>query len=343
METQNKKVRISLSFCEFENLKKELFIVPRWSLARFALPRRPIRILPIRRQREHADSLRAEGKYGSIPSSLVASELSDAEFSVLCVLLLSAPREHPTFKQLRARTRLRDEAQRKAIESLIARKTLVRDFVQLDRLNRKEIYHITHPGFWEISFFRRSAYAEAIEDASIQPSEWIPRTFNSKCCPARINDADNALKEVGDYVEVPRILSKLVLPHFSKRLWIYVASLRETWHPTASQIAATLSASKSTVLSHLKKLQDSHMLVEKSYRHSRLAHLSKRPFILSVWHYGTSLKPRPLTRSQSTLSFIPLKLFSMLHRVQSGDTQGPIGRHTGSNRETHRVQSGDTG
>ena len=265
-------------FKTYSRLQRKLYNAPYWSPKRKLIPIRNVRFLPIRRQREHSASLKGEGKFGVIPNSLITSDLNKAEFAAMSVFLLLAPREHPDFNTLKSRTKLGGPSLRKALQSLISKKVLVRDLVRLDHVNEKEVFHITHPSVWAITGFRNSTYSTTEKSKIISPDAWTTRTFTIQTCPPRINEADQALKNHGDYVEVPRILSKIALSPIAKRIWLYIASLPDNLHPTIAQISQKLSISKPTVSVHLEKMLEKKMFVENRYYHSRFGASLERTF-----------------------------------------------------------------
>lgn len=225
--------------------------VQRWSPANRILPEKTARILSINRVREHT---KVSKKFAKISNELVTAKLPTSELNVLFAILLLHPWEYPTRRELRASARVGYKQLTVALDSLVRRNILFLDYLETAD-GEREIWHIASPWYWKIDGFRNASY----ESGATDPGKWIPRKLSTAPVDGRIDEYSESF--ASEYVTVPRDMKNLELSANARRIWVYLASLRLTWHPTTKQIAKAVKLSKPTVLRSLWLLEECRMVV----------------------------------------------------------------------------------
>ncbi len=160
-----------------------------------------------------------------------------------------------------------------------------------------------------------------------------------------------------EYGKAPRILINLDLSANARRVWLYLASLRQTWHPTAAEIARAVQLSKPTVLRALQTLQEVGMIVAKDYRHPKFMARLERSYHTvhpAFWRFENCASlPSPgssILQNPDSITYSPAgKIWKQgastaTSRVPEGKKWKrqtvKNGNTTGSNPETQSVKNG---
>jgi hypothetical protein len=169
-----------------------------------------------------------------------------------------------------------------ALDSLKSKGVLFNDLVAEGRHNEKEIWHIASPYFWRIQNFPRLNY----QPGEIDPFEWCPRSLEAPV--ERIDEYSKAAKSNGNFLMVPRFMLNIDLPSSAKRIWNYIASLRETWHPTIEQIASQMNLGEKTVRRSLDALEKKRMILTTEYRHHKFGATAEKVYHIThpaLWDF----------------------------------------------------------
>jgi hypothetical protein len=322
----------------------------RWSPKSRILPKANNRVLSILRVREHT---RLRKNWAPIINEIITAKLPAREMNVLLTMLMLCPDEHLNRKQLRARARVSFKDMKAALESLVRRHILFFDLLEISGGRSKEIWHIASPSFWKIEGFRNQSYKPGATD----PSTWVPRRLATPPEDGRIDEYAKSFS--GSYFKVPRYVSKIELCCSARRVWMYLASLRQTWHPTAEHIGKALDLSKPTVLSSLRLLEECSMVVFKDYRHTKFSPRLERSYHIvdpALWAFDNcSDLPAPpasilhnpeninyIRRSKKTGSATEGQVWKR-QRVKNGNDTGlKLVTTEGKNRKPQTVKNGST-
>ncbi|HYX35820.1 MAG TPA: hypothetical protein VE954_22200 [Oligoflexus sp.] len=262
-------------------------------------------------------------------NELVTARLSRCELSVLLTILFLRPKQHPSQRELRVLCGITYNDLCEALDALVRRHILFYDVWHHGEHDEKRIWHIASPFFWKIEGWRNAHYDRRSVDPQSRSIVYLQTAPED-----RIDEYGAAAIASMQYVKAPRILGTIDLTNHAKRIWLYLSALRDTWHPTAKQIARAVRISKPTALSCLSLLESSGMLVSKDYKHAKYKAPLERTYHTvhpAFWTFdNASLYPIPdfsIFQSRETIEYI---------------AQGQKQKHTGSKTETHRVKNRNT-